>query len=384
MHLHPRLVERYATDGAVYAAAYSRDGDWLAYGGGNFYGGGFICSAVRGASDTWSDRTQWQKRAVSGLAFDDSDSYLAVSTWGQRHSPAPALLYEVVDGKLAHEQVYSWLPEGRGSHGMATGVLLHEGWLIVRCTAPFHKSTFKAFRAPSGVRAGNMGQHLRSARLVGLPGSVVTGFLPSGLRNHDGMQVDFGTFDDMDGRQPNRIGNAGAVLVAAVGESGLGLPKALANPHALDGATAKRVHQALPLNDFNESQFLTLGVREPPCGSVSAIAINSTASEIVTCGSDGSIAHSSCPEVRREWVRPGHVFPITAACFVEPTGLLVTGDRSGLVRIWDGVNPAAEWTVADSSIRSLAAHPTLPKIAVGCKSLWDGRGGSMAVFDLGG
>ena len=344
---------RQATAGAVYALTWSPGGERLVWGGGHLDGFGFIACAAGGEVVAWSDPYAWRNRVASGLCFDARGTHLAVSTWRD------GLLYQVTGGALTDETTLcSPSDDGPMARAKATGVLLHEGWLIVRRTTAHPDTNFLLSRLPAGIHIDTGGQHLRSARVVGLPGALVTGI-------------------------DEHFWHPSGVLVVPLDDAGLGEPRVLTNPHALEGSPKASAHRALPLDRFpDESMHVILGVRAAPRGEVSAIAIDRTGQRIVTCGTDGSIGTWSTSDLSRLRKRPGHAFPIAAACHVEPSGQLVTGDRSGLVRVWEGDTVIAEWTVHDASVRSLAAHPTEPRIAVGSKSLVDYPAGRVEVFDL--
>ena len=401
MSLISRLVEQHTTPYAVYCATYDPAGERLLVGGGYWYGGGFLLSVEQGRqTSSFSIRggplagKDLDTLAVSGLCLDATGQTLAVCAWESNHRYAPAALYrlqgEVLDlcDVYVEPELYLRRTFEVLTGGTATGVLLHEGHLVVRRTSRLYELTFSAFRLPEEVQ-DSPNPHLRSSRLVGVPTAVVTGFRPSSVYRVGSLVVDSdgGGCDDPSDL-PNRLGDDGAILVGKLGEAGVTECRALENPHALSAADARRAHRELPERSNDSEALVTLGVREPPRGVLSAITANAAGSEIITGATSGSIAHWSsgrrpdgAMEIELRHLREGHAMPISAACHLAD-GQLATADRAGMVRIWDGTMLLAEWMV-DGSIRTLAAHPTLGRLAVGCKAFGGGpTPGKVAIYDI--
>jgi hypothetical protein len=389
------------------------------YGGGFWYGGGFISCLTHGEVTHWKcvrtlvgqgatsstlsphDRdgqeygTDFQALAISGLQFDASGNYLAVSAWARNHTYYPALLYSI-DGEhlslrgIYHDSANQLERRARFfDRGTATGIILHEGWLIVRRTSAQYDLTFSVFRLPQEVTAGT-GQHLHSSRLVGLYGAVATGFLPSGLRRLGTVVVDWSMHEDLEDDSESRIGDEGALLVGHLGNEGMIGCSASPNPHALDGQAARIALKRLMKNSSDEATRVTMGVREAPRGWLSAITLDPQGARLITCGTDGTIASWSKgsgerPDLHCVARRQGHAAPISASCHLAVGNVLITADRVGVVRAWGHDELLSEWSVPNASPRTLAAHPTLPRIAVGCKALGGGpQPGMIAVYELTG
>lgn len=58
---------------------------------------------------------------------------------------------------------------------------------------------------------------------------------------------------------------------------------------------------------------------------------------------------------------------IVGMCFMHDAQHLVMVYASGYVRIWKGEEIVLEWMLPAGSPRSVAAHPSEPLLAIGCK-----------------
>src|ERR1700678_2548390 len=112
MVVQAQLVEQHAAKYGVHAAVYSPDGDRLIYGGGMWYGQGFLTCVSRGHARPWScvdggsDGVDFGSLTISGLCFDASGRNLAVSAWSSGHAYHPALLYSVDSDRLSLRSVH--------------------------------------------------------------------------------------------------------------------------------------------------------------------------------------------------------------------------------------------------------------------------------------
>jgi hypothetical protein len=305
-----RLIERRETPHCVYSAVWSPAGDELFVGGGFWYGDGFVARIVGGALQFLLK----DKDTFSGICFDETGLWLVASVWAAGHRYRPARRYALEGDRLTLTHVLdddeAWIARMREAYGRgtATGVLIHEGRVIVRRTNPLHALALSTFPAPD-LRPGPSG---RSANLVGLPGAVVTGANTSTIHRPGSVAIDWdaGGADVPD--LPDRLGDQGAVLVLRGDEL-----TALPNPH-------RRDHPGRAFEPLEDERAVILGVREPPLGWISAIA--PTVDGFVTAATDGSIATWRGLRVVKK--RVAHVYPISAMVRTA-AGRLVSADRSG-------------------------------------------------------
>ena len=331
------------THRACYAVAFSSDGDRLVAGSGWYYGDGsisFLRPDGRGivnqidlAGLLPDAGEQLDLVSVSGLCFDGYDRFLAVSLWLHEHRYYPGLLFRIenddlvpflsgLDSREVRERLNIL------NRGYATGVRLHEGKLIVRRSSTENEMSLTAFPVPSDVATGGIDHSLTSSRMAIINGAAVTGMEES-------------------------------LLVTGLGEAGRTSSELISSPHE---------------------------------GGVSAMVAHPDGRQLITGGKDGSIAFwnviaekNGSPAMKMQALRPFDALPhgcgdtpagthlysgasIVGMCFMHDAQHLVTVYASGYVRIWKGEEVALEWMLPAGSPRSVAAHPSDPLLAIGCKS----------------
>ena len=346
MGQNARLLGEYAagdhTQQACYAVTFSSDGSRLLAGSGQYYGGGSILflrpdglgivNRVSLAELLPDAGEQLDLVSVSGLCFDGYDRFLAVSLWLHEHQYYPGLLFRIENDDLV--PFMSGL-DGRGvteklninNRGYATGVRLHDQKLIVRCSSPENEMTLTAFPVPSDVATRGIDHSLTSSRMAIIKGTAVTGKEES-------------------------------LLVSGPGEAGTASSELVSSPHE---------------------------------GGVSAMVAHPHGSQLITGGKDGTIAfwnviaeENGSPLVKLATLRPFDALPdgcgdtpagthlysgasIVGMCFMHDAQHLVMVYASGYVRIWKGEEIVLEWMLPAGSPRSVAAHPSEPLLAIGCK-----------------
>jgi hypothetical protein len=371
--MHARLIAWYPTPYAVYTAAYAADGR-LWFGGGFWYGSGYLgCveldGTIRwyvGGDGGWSSeappaelatgRGPWstgQGATVSGLCLDGDERRVALSLWSSSQHTHPALVLRLgPDGPVP--LVHHGLPPAPGEHDRTpTGVLIHEGHVVVRSIDCGRETALDAFPIEDAPAAGAVPQALASRRLVGLPGAVVTGW-KKGL------------------------------LLRELGPAGLGASEVIGGARevvSIEGWGDAGAHK----------ETVVLGTRAPPRGITTAISIDLAATAITTGADDGSIARWQVvrePDGRYAISFQGeaaaHRFPVSAACRLAAGALEATADRGGWVYVWEHGQRVAAWQVERRrSPRTLAADPGGTRLAVGCKSGQGGpSAGGIAVYEL--
>lgn len=323
------LVHEYSTPRTVYATTFSPDGDQLAYGGGFFYGEGFV-SVVGKSGEGDALWHQEHEATFSALCFDRSARFVAASVWASRHSYHPTAILRW-DGSAP-----TWLEDnGKAEYRYcATGILARGRTLAVRHGASLERPV--SFHAlPDDFVAADQPQ-LTSSRVVAFGDLVATG----------------------------------------VGSTWRGL----------DGG--KEVARLTLTELRGTAMAITRSIEAPHSATISAIAADEARRAMVTGGADGSVVFWELPKggdsadpVVRSVVRL-HAHEVSAACFLAD-GTVATADRRGLLQVWkDGV-PIASWTANGWSPRALAAHPRRPRLALGCKHGPDGGfEGLVAVLDI--
>ncbi len=361
-----RLVAWVPTPLAVYAAVYGSDGR-LWFGGGSWFGGGFVGRVDPDGSTRWyrgGDR--WSAAAsdgdvdgpwngpryaatVSGLGLAGDGTQLALSLWSWCQRPHPAIVLDLTEAGPV-QRVMHLPPPAPGRRGPTpTGILVADGYLAIRsidvgpgaALTVVHEPTMTAEQHPA----------LASRRLVVYDGGLATGWERKSL------------------------------LLRGWGIDGFGPPQVVTGTeviHQVEGWG----QGATGLDD------VTLGVREPPGGRVTAISVDLTGTQIITGADDGSIARWTVGSHGASLLdeRPSHRFPVSAACRLPSGEMEATADRGGWVRLWRDGRLVSEWHVGDGrSPRTLAADPTSDRIAVGCKQERGSRtrrGGGVAVYEL--
>jgi hypothetical protein len=331
------------TPHAVYTAAYGADGR-LWFGGGYRSGGGFVGRVELDGSVRMFDDADWKTATVSGLHLDGDEQHLALSLWSANQTAHPALVMRVTGDGLA--------PFGKRDlrNRTPTGVLLHEGHVVVRSVGGLEQA-LESFPAGEASTGGGLNPALASRRVIGIEGAVVTGY-----RN--------------------------GLLLRDIGAAGLGVPLVIEG----SGALARMVGWG---RGVDEKQAVTLGVREPPEGRITSITIDPAATKITTGTDDGAIARwriGKDVDGRRliTFVEKsaGHRFPVAAACRLGATGMEITADRGGSVKLWEDGRRVLEAQV-DGSPRTLASDQAGTRIAVGCKHVEGGANpGGIAIFAL--
>ena len=330
------------THQACYAVAFSSDGDRLVAGSGWYYGNGTISflrpdglgivNRISLAELLPDAGRQLDLVSVSGLCFDGYDRFLAVSLWLHEHQYYAGLLLRIEGDDLV--PFMSGLDSRKITEGLnilnrgyATGVRLHDQKLIVRRSSTENEMTLTAFPVPSDVATGGIDHSLTSSRMAIIKGAAVTGMEES-------------------------------LLVTGLGEWGTTSSQLVSSPHE---------------------------------GRVSAMVAHPDGRQLITGSTDGSIAFwnvipekNGSPVVETPTLRPFDALPdgcgdtpagthrysgasIVGMCFMHDAQHLVTVYASGYVRIWKGEEIALEWMLPAGSPRSVAAHPSEPVLAIGCK-----------------
>lgn len=317
----PRLVRQRDTHNAVYALTYSPDGERLAIGGGFYYGAGFVSFDDDG--DEWEYvGHNLHAPTVSALAFDSTGRYLAAARWAATHTWAPALVFDLEGARSPEKpgplprapsvpprelgESEQWHQRNGHARRYATGVALCDGTLMVRRSAATIDDSITWFELTGGVRATPR-PGLTSARMIDIGAAVVTGVGPR-----------------------------------------------------IIGAASGRV--------------TSLAI-SPADRTVTAVTAPARGGGLTTCHEDGTISlwrvggaggEPLTIGVERTWA--GHQSSVTAACHLAIDDLLVTADASGEVRLWRDDRAIAAWRVPDEvSVRALAAHPHMPRVAAGGK-----------------
>lgn len=314
-----RQVHVFPTGGAAYGVTFSHDGSHLAVVGGSWYGLGYAnVFEVATRESRWSSAGGGDV-AFSGCAFDRAGAHLAVSAWLFSHRWSPVYLFR------QGESLPGWsFREGRetldqlnmGARGYATGILIHDGRLIVRRTTGDPALTLSAFSLPDCVRGGCT-PWLTSSRVA---------------RLHDGRFV-------------TGLGQNQGELVACT-------PR---DPLSFHASVVTMPH-------------------------VTAVAVDREGSLLV--GHDDGCLSRWYASLDASEPRPSHQEALTAACFLADGKAAVTACRSGFVRVWEGRNCVASIRL-DGSVRSLAAHPAQPLIAVGTKlDRSGGPSGAVVLLEL--
>jgi hypothetical protein len=377
------LVRQIETPWSPYAVTFSRDGIRLANGGGSWYGHGGIM--VR---DSDRERTSWLDwmnvpavaahvrrsdlthttsptaiPAVSCLCFSDDDRFLAASMWSSRWRYAPTMLFELDEaafrprGTFEHQGRATMTVGGQTfsvrEDATPTGVLLHRGHLITRqhCTRLEVANALVVDQLPAtlDVPSANHLQHLTHHRLVVVRDTAVT--------------------------------EAGGSYASA---------------RQPDGTYAPKPSKGLALRDLRipDSPMTIVPVRD--CARVTAIAALPGNDTFVTGGSHGQIDRWSWEgQWRQHRLRPAVTSKASPAAHgAEQIEAIVTlFDSDTLVAVSAGgellvlrSNGQLESTSipVPGSPRSLAAHPSQPRIAVGSKQGDCGKPKStVALFDVG-
>lgn len=348
------LLKSIQTKRAVYAVTFSNDGHLVAYGGGHSYGDGYLAfleilpEAVRRSPDLLAPlvpriveeilespfedpppsrdmRGTWEKNlsafAVSGLCFDGSNNYLAVSLWQFRHYYFPSLLVRFADRQLFFEGLYTedrnWLARATVDRRIATGIRMWDGRLIVRRGLDGDPdNTFYAFSLPEEIDGSALPHHLTSSRVACLNGAFATG----------GSET-------------------GHLLITK--DTQLGAMEARSVP------------------SHSESRITT-------------ISTDANGKSIVTGTADGSMdfwEYDDSRDPTHVATRTGHEAAVTAACALSTPGIFASADKSGNVRVWRDREKLLSWKLPEGSPRSMAAHPTKPLLVVGCKGFQSGDSG---------
>jgi hypothetical protein len=344
--MNAKQVAWIPTAHAVYTVAYGADGR-LWYGGGFFYGGGFVGRVELDGEAHLFDDAHWRAVAVSGLCLDGDERHLALSTWGSNHAH-PALVVQLDGGVPGAALKYSL----RGERRTPTGVLLHEGHLVVRSNGGLEQ-TLDMFPAGDAATPGGLHPALASRRVVGIEGAVVTGY-----RN--------------------------GLLYRELGEDGFGVPRVI--------ECASTVARAVGWGrGVDPKRAVTLGVREPSEGRVTAMSIDLRGTQITTGHDDGAIARwrvgrdaDGQREIKFVEKSAGHRFPVAASCRLGAGAMELPVDRGGAVKLWEAGRRVAEWQLEDGSPRAIASDVTGRRVAVGCKHVEGGPNpGGIAIFELG-
>ncbi len=326
-----RLLFSHAPAHSVYTVTFSPDGTLLAYGGGFWYGQGYVVCLD---SETGRVRASldFQQQTVSGLCFDASGLYLGASTWAESQRHAPAYVLKVADGTLALQQELQasrdWL-EG-GGDATPTGIFFWEGRAVVRHLHEDSARTFHGFEPSQGLVLRAAHPELTSSQFALLPGALLTA------------------------KVHRVVGKSGAELV-------------LVTPR---GRTTTLYPLPYPLR-------------------YSALTCDVARSTVLAGLSDGHLAlyrvhpgpESPSLEALELW--RGHEAAVTAACQLADGRHHATADDRGVVRVWEEQREVCSFSVPTLSIRSLAAHPTRPWLAVGGKFPGDGfHPGRVSVYDV--
>jgi hypothetical protein len=331
---------RYSTERAVYALAYSPDGERLLAGGGHWYGPAFVACLEPDGRVGWVSEERFSGK-VTGVCFDSTARHVATSAVGISHHAARARLYRLSDGLPC--EIGAFVHRARGSLGRdedvgATGVVFLDAAMVLRRTTPFHEDTFAVIGLPAGVGGPDAGDGRRSSRMAVVDGMVATGFWESRVRR---------------GLDWQRVGDGAGLAVLAAGKTLL-----LPTPHR---------------------------------GDITAITVDSDARTLTTFGSDGSIASwrrgSEAFEAAGVW-RTAHP-PTGAACLLARGGLVISAQGASVVgevttsriEVWRGAEVVRAWTL-NGLARALAAHPSGKRLAVGGKASRGDFHGWVHVFDL--
>ena len=337
-----KLLAELEASSTVYSVCFSPTGDCLAWGGGHWYGGGFIgmasleslpllrprdflagieedvvaeiragLASALGRELTPSEAHNAAWFSVSGVAFDRQGRHLVASAWQACQRYSPAMIFGI-DGcaaacpkALVDEAEWVRAYGGKGILDRpATGVLLHAGQVIIRRESPDPRLVLCVLRA-EGIETDECGAEHASHGVTGL-GSVV--------------------------------------LTAASQDTG-----------------SELLMKQLDTADLRGQR--TVGV-------VSAIAASAEQQRVLTGSSDGTLSTwlDEGEHLRQVETWGGHGSRVTAACCTaDGTGSFVTADDVGNIAVWDGRTSRVQWQVPLGRVRSLAADPGGRLLAVACK-----------------
>jgi hypothetical protein len=345
-----RVLRTITTPWAPYSMMFSRDGTRLAIGGGSWYGNGgillvslgsgemqmFPCADLPGELDKWGP-------TVSGVCFSADDGHLAASTWAGRHNHSPTFLFEVSGIRLRHLETLVHRYQDKFGHSCPTGVLLSDGYTIIRNNTSILGDVFVAWpsaRHPN-VHTDRIPHHLTSSQMVLIRGNLFTGGGGSLALRQWRRDLGFG-----------EIGKAAAGLVTVPLEAELPSP------------------EVIPVQQ---------------CRRVTAIGARPGGDGFVTGGLDGELDTWSWNgrweqnRLRPATHRPQPRFPDITWATYTPNSIvgicsLSDGDRwvsvsaDGEVCVWNQATLACCWQLPEKGTpRSLAAHPHGPWVAVGVK-----------------
>lgn len=335
-----RLLYQHVPSHSVYSVTFSPDGGMLAFGGGYWYGEGYA-GCLEGDSGRLLSQVDFPKRTVSSVCFDERGAFLGVSTWNWRHHPGPSALLEFSRGALTLREEFHTAPNEPGEEewaaGTPTGTLFWRDQLVVRRMHEDPARTFRFLGLPAGLSLKTVRPELTSSRMIAFPDALLSGTEPASTYRE--------------------------------GSSWLIRSSELVLAYARGGTTTLQ-----PL---------------PNPVTYSSIARDAAGGTVLTGQSDGGLSlyqvhvhgDSLGLEPLRRW--KGHKHAVMAACSLAAPGYFVTADMGGTVSVWDGAREVHTFSVGPLSIRTLAAHPTRPWLAVGCKSSAGGRlSGRVLVYGL--
>lgn len=360
MSTNPVVRLLQATPHAAYGAAWSPDGTRLAVCGGFLYGGGFLrvldgarrtCSELSGKSLLIAlgdaPETAGVGVILSSLCWDDAGGVLLASACSYKWDARPPLLFDFdgdsglsVRGAPGAGAEGSWNVDGH-----ATGCWLHRGRTVLRSATQELSQCLTVIASPltEGLHACERRSALQNARLAVIDDVV---YSPKNMRR---VYSDSGTGPPLTATSEWRL---------------------VLDPHGLahvDLAASGASPGLAPL-PYGERVYAV--VRDPR----SAVIFGGLSDCTIVCW---NVLARGVVERAGSWVHPRGADPrdgilvrgITALCFLSDGETLVSADRAGAVRLWRGGKLVASAQIPDGySPRSLAAHPTAPRVAVGCKS----------------
>ncbi|MEZ4381140.1 MAG: hypothetical protein R3A79_07315 [Nannocystaceae bacterium] len=362
------LERAIATPHPVYGLQWTADGERLAFAGGFFYGGGFVGLCDRqGRITTLRDQASLEQEegladaplVLSSLCVDDSGEWLLAAACGYKWDERGPLLFRVVGGELVLHAAPELPEDADGGTGVerATGAWIHRGQLVVRYVATRTRDVLLRFPGPEGIHADAARSSLCSSRVA-----VVD-------------DVAWATHN-----QIHRYSQAGAGAPMTAGSD----LRLVLNPHgivALDlrAPAAEATHHAVERTDRGQAIVCSRGG--------GALWTGLADRQIVEWELRGRTGLAP----RRAWRHSAQgsrgapvARGIQALCQLADGVTLVSADASGSVALWRDGAPVATFVLPSPwSPRCLAAHPSAPVLAIGCKGSAGFEPGAVLLYDLG-
>lgn len=361
------LTATIDTPHPVYGLQWSADGERLALCGGFLYGGGFVGLADRSgqlltlrdqASLTAEPLLDGADVILSSVCIDDRGRWLLAAACSYKWDARGPLLFRIDGDRLelvAAPELTEEEDDDAYHSGHATGAWLHRGRMLVRYRARELAEALLTWPAPEELHADESRAHLCNARIT-IADDVV--WIAKNLLH---VYSSAGT-------GPPMVPGSDARLIY--------------NPHGLASLDLRDPSASLRLQPLDHDERCTAIVRDRAGARIFTGLADHRIVEWRVVDRErlertGVWRHGS--DARNAPVVRG----IQALCMLADGETLVSAELGGSIALWRDGEAVGELRLPRPwSPRALAAHPSEPWIAIGCKGRGGYEPGTIFVYDL--